>query len=61
MTARAAEFLTLPESIHPHILFLILIISSTMLGLEKRHWNLEASSAVVEFLPPYLLYISYII
>ena len=24
------------------------------LGLGKRHWNLETSSAVVEFLPPYL-------
>ena len=22
-------------------------------GLEKIHWNLETSSAVVEFLPPY--------
>ena len=23
-------------------------------GLRRRHWNLETSSAVVEFLPPYL-------
>ena len=23
-------------------------------GLEKRHWNLKTSSAIVEFPPPYL-------
>ena len=28
---------------------------TNQLGLEKRHWNLETSSAGVEFLPPYLV------
>ena len=27
---------------------------TNQLGLGRRHWNLENSSAVVEFLPPYL-------
>ena len=27
---------------------------TNQLGLGKRHWNLETSSAVVEFPPPYL-------
>ena len=30
-----------------------LLTPTNQLGLGKRHWNLETSSVVVEFLPPY--------
>ena len=34
---------------------MVVVYPSTPLGLGRRHWNLETSSVVVEFPPPYLL------